>query len=229
MVSKYNLLDPYMQPTCDIIEICEDFTSTTDLWWKRGELISRCIRNRLMWTSAWFCTRTKWNEYYGAMSAWGIPETEAVTHTTYPYYPSWRPLREEHYRRRKSAFLTYLNAPMKSTDICQVRAGEDSPTASRQRGEGALKGFFAAKSISPRCWVSYSETEARICSTESRRAVVPLPPNAKLLGVTQLRHDGKETDCESDLDRKQNAIELFLEDCGGDVLYYRIKYQLSQA
>ncbi|MCK5608900.1 hypothetical protein KAR91_43910, partial [Candidatus Pacearchaeota archaeon] len=58
MVSKCNALDSYMQPTYDIAETCEDWTHNTQYWYRRGQLLTRIIRNRLMWTCAWFCTRT---------------------------------------------------------------------------------------------------------------------------------------------------------------------------
>jgi hypothetical protein len=226
MVSKYNALDPYMQPTFDITEICEDFTPTTDFWWRRGQLITRLLRNRLMWTSAWFVTRTKANEYFTSMSAWGIPETMAVTHTTHPYYPQWRPLHELHYRRRKSGIQVYLNAPQESTDVCHVKVSADTFDVYRKKSAGPLDGWYAALALSRRCWVTYSEQEARVGSTESYTTWVPLPPSATLQQVTRVLHNGSEEPCEHEADPLENRVQLYVEDCGGDAMYYRIKYTL---
>jgi hypothetical protein len=229
MVSKYNALDPYMQPTFDILEICEDFTATTDFWWRRGTLVTRLLRNRLMWTSAWFVTRTKWNEYFTSISAWGIPETMAVTHTTHPYYPQWRPLHELHFHRRASGIQVYLNSPQDSSDVPHVAATPERFEAYRKKTTGPLKGWYGALALSRRCWVSYSETEARVGSTESRLAVVPLPPNAQVKSVTRVLHSRREEPCEYTSDESNNGVHLYIEDCGGEVLYYRISYSLVKS
>jgi hypothetical protein len=228
MVSKYNAIDPFMQPTFDIIEICEDFTSTTDFWWRRGTLVTRLLRNRLMWTSAWFVTRTKWNEYYTSIISWGIPETMAVTHTTHPYYPQWRPLHDVHYNRRKMGIQVYLNSPQQSSDVCHALATPERFEAYRKKTEGPLAGWYGALSLSRRCLASYSEHEARVGSTQSQLAWVPLPPKAKLDKVTRVLHDGREEPYEHETDSSGNRVRLYVEDAGNsDTLYYRITYQLA--
>jgi hypothetical protein len=231
MVSKYNALDPFMQPTFDIIEICEDFTATTDFWWRRGTLVTRLLRNRLMWTSAWFVTRTKWNEYYTSISAWSIPETMAVTHTTHPYYPQWRPLHDVHYNRRRSGIQVYLNAPQQSSDVSHVLVTPDRFEAYRKKTEGPLAGWYGALALSRRCWVTYSDHEARVGATQAQIRWVPLPPRAKLGKVTCVARDGRETPCERESDPAGNRVRLYVQDAGGDdsdVLYYRITYDLTR-
>ncbi len=226
MVTKVSAVDCYMQPTYDMLEMCEDWTHNTQLWYRRGQIATRLVRNRLMWTCAWFCTRTKSDEYFMAMSAWNVPETEAVTHTTHCYYPRWIPLTEKRFRRRRSGFQVYLNSPQESSDECHVTWTYEHLNIFRRKTTGPLAGWYGALALSPRCLVTYSKTQALVGSTENRLDSVPLPPGAKLKQVTRVLHDGHEEKVDHVYDNERQSVQLYIEDCGEEVLHYRIKYIL---
>ncbi len=228
LVTKCTALDCYMQPTYDILEMCEDWTHNTQFWYRRGQIATRLVRNRLMWTAAWFCTRTKGDEYYMAMSAWNVPETEAVTHTTHCYFPSWIPLTEKRFRRRKSGFHVYLNARQEASDECRVTWDYEHLEIYRRKTVGPLAGWYGALALSPKCFVTYSETQALVGSSENRLDWVPLPPNAELEQVTRVLHEGCEEEVEYVFDNERRSVQLYIEDCGGAVFYYRIKYELGR-
>ncbi|MFC1452068.1 hypothetical protein ACFLSJ_01835 [Verrucomicrobiota bacterium] len=223
-VAKVSALDCYMQPTYDILHLCEDWTHDTQNWYRRARLATRLVGNRLFWTCSWFCTRTKGDEYYSAMLAWSIPETESVRHAVHCYYPRWLPLGEKRFRRRKAGVHAYLHSPPEASDECRVNWAFERLEISRRKTSGPLAGWYGALALSPRCFVTYSETEARIASAENRLDRVPLPPGAKLEAVTRVLHDGGEEACEYTLDREKNAVELFIQDCGGETFYYSIAY-----
>ena len=100
--------------------------------------------------------------------------------------------------------------------------------AYRKYTEGQLSGFYASMTLSRQCYVTYSASEARIGSTENRMVNVLLPPGAQVVAVEAVHHDGRpeqhsyELVCRDD----QDFVRTHVTDCGGQVVYYRIRYRL---
>ncbi len=227
MVTKVAALDCYMQPTYDAMQVSEDWTPTMEHWYRRSQLASILLKNTLFWIDAWFCTRTKWNEYFMSMMACTIPETVAVDYATHPYYPSWRKLQEKHHRRRKAGIHLYLNSlPSPSDDSRVIWKNGQLQKIYRLKTNGPLTGWYGALTLSPKCVVSYNEHQAMVVSSENRFDWVPLPPNAKLLSIKRVFHNGKVEDYEHLYDKNQHRVKLYIEDSGGKVFCYRIKYNL---
>ena len=227
MVTKIACADCYMQPTFDAMQMSEDWTSTMDPWYRRAQIATRLHANALLYTDPWFVTRTKWSEYYLSFLTVNVPECQAATHTTHCYFPSWRPLAEKHYHRRKAGYQIYVNARQDPSDTMRLTWQGGDLEAYRLRTTGKLAGFYAALAIGRKGIVSYNETQALVACAETRTDWVPLPPNATLEGVTRVCHDGTEAPYEHVFDEEQNRVQLYIEDCGGDVLYYRITYRLG--
>lgn len=226
MVTKIGALDCYMQPTYDAMQISEDWTPTMEHWYRRTQLATQIVKNTLIWIDAWFCTRTKWNEYFMSMMVCTIPETVAVDYATHPYYPSWRKLEERHYRRRRAGIHAYLNSPAEPADVLRLEETNGRYKMYRLKTSGALAGWYGALSLSPKCIVSYSECQAIVVSSESRLDWVSLPPNAELTTVKRVSADVEE-DYDYVYDDNQHRIQLYIEDSGKEGFSYRITYELA--
>lgn len=119
----------------------------------------------------WACT---------SRSTGNIPEYGGLDKVIHPYTTHWRDLPEKDRRRRTAGIQVYLNAPMNRTDVCRVTWEHGRmKEVWRRRSQGRLKGFYAALAISPRCFVTYSERCARIGSSESHHACIPIPPGSR--------------------------------------------------
>jgi hypothetical protein len=226
-VTKIAAADCYMQPTYDAMQICEDWTHNMQFWYRRGQVATRLLRNTIMGTDAWFLTRTKADEFFMAMLVWNWPDIEAVTHATHCYYPKWIPLTEKRFRRRKAGIHVYLNSPLESSDESRVTWNFENLEIYRKKTTGPLAGWYGALALSPKCFVTYNETQALVGSTENRLDWIPLPPNARMGKVTRLLHNGCEEEYEYVFDEKSHKVRLYIEDCGREVFYYRIMYGLS--
>lgn len=175
-------------------------------------------------------TITKSSEYYAAMAAWcciGVPD---VGHAMHPY-TCFLPLRPKDCRRRRAAARVPENAPINATDAVFVRppAGPgEEPTVWLRRTSGPLKGWFAALTLSRRAFITYSEAEARVTSTQNRRACFPLPPGARVRDVEAVPHEGKPRPWPAELaDRPDGPwVEMRVRDSGGRHIYYRVRYSL---
>ncbi|MFH0919119.1 MAG: hypothetical protein V1913_02050 [Fibrobacterota bacterium] len=227
LVTKLAVVDCYMQPTCDAMQMSEDWTNTMEPWYRRAQVATRLMRNSLLYTDPWFVTRTKWSEFYLGFLVVNIPECQAATHTTHCYYPSWRPLAEKHYHRRRAGYLIYLHARPDPSDDMRLTWRDGRMSAFRLRTAGPLAGFYAALALGPKGIVGYNATEALAAAAEARTDWIPLPSNARLLGVTRVCHDGRETPYEHVCDNARNRVRIHIEDCGGEVLYYRVRYELA--
>lgn len=218
----------YLQPYVDQIEMMEHWMSGTTEWYTRGQIITRATRDVLFGTDPYFLTQTKGQEYWMAMMVWNIPEYGGLEKAIHPYM-HWRVLPEKDQRRRTAGIQVYLNAPMQRTDICRV-TWEDGRMKEvwRRRSNGPLKGFYAALALSPRCFVTYSERRARIGSSESRYAHIPLPPGAKVKEVVQVLHEGGESSLafEQRGSPEHPAVWVKVADCGYETLYTEIRYGL---
>jgi len=226
-VSKVSFADPYMQPYADVNLLCEEWNGSTDTWYRRGRIVSRTIRDMLYITDPYFLTITKSYEYYMSMLAWCICETPDVSHAVHPYL-YFRKLRPKEYKRRLSGVKVQENAPLCVTDRIHVDPPEyegEEPEIWRRRTSGPLTGFYAALALSKRTVVTYSETEARIGTTETRRISFPLPPGARVKAVEKVSHAGKITRCRSHVE--DGYVCMKVEDCAGNALYYRVRYQLK--
>ena len=227
LVSKVTALDCYMQPTYDMMHVCEDWTHDMQFWYRRMQVATRVLKNIRSYVDAWFLTRTKWNEYYMSLMAIAAPKTMAVEHTTHCYYPSWQPLEQKHFHRRKTGIHVHLNAPPEPADECRLNWDFEHLEVWRRKLDGPLAGWYGALALSPKCFVTYNETQALIGSSENRLDWVPLPPNAELEGVTRVLHEGGEEEVEYVFDPERRSVQLYIEDCGGAVFHYRIKYALG--
>ena len=226
MVTKVAALDCTMQPTFDAMQISEDWTHSMEHWYRRSRLAARVLRNTLIWVDPWFVTRSKGDEYHMGMLAWTLPETQWLEHAPHCYYPRWCLVDEKRLRRRKAGFHAYLNARPEPADVSQIDWSVDEVHICRRKTSGPLAGFYGGLALSPRCFVTYNESEARIASSEARLDWIPLPPGATLRSVTRLCHDGREEPCEHVPDQANNRLQIAIEDCGGEVLNYRIRYEL---
>ena len=226
MVTKIAVIDCYMQPTYDAMQMSEDWTPTMEPWYRRAQLATRLVRNKLLYADPFFVTRTKWSEYYLGFIVVSNPECQGATHTSHIRFPRWMPLEEKHYHRRKTGYHVYLNARPIPSDVTRLTWTPDTYQAYRRRTEGPLAGWYAALSLGRKTLVTYSETQALVGSAETRTDWVPLPPNAELEKVTRVLHDGTEEEYDYIFDEDDHRIQLYIEDSGKDVLYYRITYAL---
>jgi len=155
-----------------------------------------------------------------------LPECQGATHTTHTRYPRWMPLQEKHFHRRKSGYHVYLNARPDPSDEARLTWTGERYEAYRMRTAGPLAGWYGALALGRKTAVSYNETQALVCSAETLTAWVPLPPKAKLKNVTRLLHDGTEEEYEHIVDKAGKKVKLYIEDCGGEVFLYRLRYTL---
>jgi hypothetical protein len=100
--------------------------------------------------------------------------------------------------------------------------------ACRKYTQGPLAGFYAARTFGRRCFATYSETQALVASTLEQVVDVPLPPGAEITGVEAVRHDGGTVvwPFQAVSDGRGERVRLEVQDSGGEVLYYRIRYHL---
>lgn len=227
-VWKVSIADPYMQPWADVDNLCEEWNGYTDNWYRRGRIATRTVPDMMFHTDAWFVTLTKGYEYYMGLSSWIIPETESVRHTIHPYM-HYRELQDKDFKRRKSGFHTYLNAPVRRGDVSFVDWTPDRDAVQwRKHGSGKLAGFYAGLAIGKRTLVTFSETEARIATSVSRTVEFPLPPGARVERVEMVPHDGDAVPREHEMVRTSEGvgIRMHIEDCGEAALFYRVAYKV---
>ena len=231
-VSKASMLDPCMQPYADLDLLCEDHTPWTDRWYQRGDMATRLLHDMIFTTDPWQVSITKASEYYMGMAAWCTNEVPDVDHAVHPYGVFF-PLKPRDYRRRLAGVKVQANAPLNRTDRIRVerptRAG-DEPTIWRKRTQGPLAGWYAALAVSKRAFVTYSATEARVATTETRRVRLPLPPGARVTAVELVPHKGQIRPVRAAFDRQPGGtwVDMKIADCGGTPLYYRIRYKLGR-
>jgi len=226
LVRRQSALAPYMEPYYDEAQLCEEWNGATAAWWKRGQIAVKLIKNNIAGFDPWFVTLTKGCEYYMGMAVCFVPATEASTHAIHPYL-SYRELQEKDYRRRKAGMLTYMNAPMKTSDIKHIELSPEGKfiSAWRKRAEGPLAGFYASLALSPRGLVTYNENCALVAASESRTAEIPLPPGAELESVERILHNGKAVPIEF-AKAGTKTIRIHVADAAGDTLYTKISYKL---
>ena len=221
--------DPYMQPYCDQANMCEEWNGQTRAWFKRAHIATRVLRNCTFHTDAWFVTLTKLTEYYFGLTSLCPPEIASVRHAIHPYV-TYRELRKKDYRRIRAGLHTYLNAKSHRNDICHVDYREpDDLKIWRKRSEGPLAGWYAAIALHKRAFVTYSETEARVTASHERRVTVPLPPKCNVIQVEAVHHNGQVYPYEVKTVQfnDEPALNFWIFDSGGDVMFIRIKYELA--
>jgi len=226
LVRRQSAMAPYMEPYYDEAQLCEEWNGSTDAWWRRARIATRLIRHNIVGFDPWFVTLTKGYEYYQGLAAVCVPATEASSHAIHPYVYH-RPLKEKDYRRRKAGMQAYMNAPQSISDDKHVELTSEGAfvTAWRKYTEGPLTGFYAALAISPRGLVTFSPTQALISAAESRTADIPLPPNARLVSVDRVQHDGGVQEHAHEL-IDGPAVRLHVEDAAGPTMHVRIRYEL---
>lgn len=226
-VSKAGLGASYMQPYADVALLAEEWNGWTDTWYKRGRLATRMQKNMLYIMDPFFLTITKSYEYYMAMAVWIMMEDPIVKHAIHPYQ-YFRELADKDFRRRRAGVQTQLNAPLNITDECRVEPVENGVRLWRKRTQGPLAGWYASMAFGKRCFATYSETEARIATSETRTIDLPLPPGAKLRSVEMVPHEGgpEKWDYEEVMTTEGPGVHIYVEDCGQNALYYRLKYAL---
>ena len=253
LVSKASLGDCYMQPYADANLLCEDHVYDTRHWYERSDIATRLQRDMLFLTDPYHLSITKQMEYYTAMLVFCVPEVPDVEHAFHPY-TCYLPMRPRDFLRRRAGIRVQENAPLNITDIVHVRRPknfEDPPEIWRQRSEGPLAGWYAALAISKQAAVTYSEREARVTASETRRVRFPLPPGAAVKGVEMVPHKGKiQPHTAEFLDRDgETWVDMKIEDSGGEAFpdwtpmtpppalgdtdsgdgcpaYYRVRYRL---
>ena len=230
-VSKVAFAAPYMQPYADVNLLSEEWNGWTRTWYQRGRIATRTLRDVAFITDPYFLTITKSYEYYMSMLVWNILETPDVKHAIHPYL-YFRELRDKDVKRRLAGCKVQENAPLNVTDLCRAEPPEhesEEPVIWRKRTHGPLAGWYAALALSKRAFVTYSETEARIGTSETRYVYVPLPPGAAMVAVEMVAHDGAVQPWPAtDIGTPEAPLfELKAEDCAGAALYYRIRYWLG--
>jgi len=229
LVRRQSPGDPYMQPYYDIANMCEEWNGHTRAWYRRAHIGTRVLQDCLLHVDAWWVTLTKLTEYYFALAVICPPEIESVEHAIHPYCYH-RDMREKDYHRIRGGVQTYLNAPCHRSDQCRLNYREPNDLEVwRKRTQGPLAGWYAAIALHKRAFVTYSQTEARICASQERRVTVPLPPGAKLKLVQAKPHDGQPFDYKYELTQQlgQPAIRLWVPDSGGQVMYISVHYDLE--
>ena len=229
-VSKVAYAEPYMQPFADVNLLSEEWNGWTDSWYIRSRIVTRTIRGCAYITDPFFLTITKGYEYYMAMLVWCICETPEVEHAVHPY-TYFRELAPKDFKRRRAGCTVQANAPLNVTDLIRVDPPTEvdgDPTVWRRRTHGRLAGFYAALALAKRAFVTYGEKEARIGTSETRYVRFPLPPGAKVGAVEMVGHNGKTRPWKADpIDTPDGpGLEMYVEDCGADALYYRVRYSL---
>ena len=232
-VSKVAFAEPYMQPFADVDLLCEEWNGWTDTWYRRGRIATRLVRDTIFMTDPYYLTISKSYEYYMAMLAWNSCEVPDVRHAIHPY-GHYRKLRPKDFKRRLAGIKVQENAPVRITDRISVEppaAGGDSPRISRLRTEGRRAGQCASVALSKRTFVTYSETEARIGTSETRHIDIALPPGVKVVAVERVPHDGKPSPWPHELMRDGDVtrVGMKVKDCAGPALYYRIRYRRNEA
>jgi len=229
-VSKVGFAEPCIQPYADVNMLCEDHTPWTDTWYERGEIATRLLRDTIYLTDPWQNSVTKAQEYYTIMAAWCTNEVPDVAHMVHPY-GIFFPMIDRDYNRRCAGVHTQANAPLHRTDeICVRRpvSKHATPKVWRKRTRGPLKGWYAALALGRRTFVTYSEGEARIATTEDRTVRVPMPPGAAVRGVAMVPHQGRVAKHPATISSTDDGeqVTLRVQDCGKKAKYYRIKYRL---
>jgi hypothetical protein len=231
MVSKVGFADPYMQPWADMDYLSEEWSYNTDNWNRRARIATRTIRGCLFLVDPFVATLSKITETFTSFLVYSAPATTMVKHALHPQM-FYRDLRQIDYRRRKSGFNVYMNAPVQTSDICSVDWNECGREAeiSRKYTKGTLAGWYAARSFGRKCFVTYSEDEARIASCTDRNISVEIPPGHTAGRVTVIDHDGTEKDQAHRIRIKSGRIfiETYVTDCGKDAMYFRIKYSRNE-
>ena len=230
-VSKIAFAEPYMQPYADVDLLCEEWNGWTDTWYRRGRIATRLIGDTIFMTDPYFLTITKSYEYYMAMLAWISCEVPDVRHAVHPYC-YFRELRPKDFKRRLAGIKVQENAPVRITDRISVEppfAEGEEPEITRRRTEGKLAGCCAAMALSKRTFVTFSETEARIATSETRMVDVCLPPGAQVQAVEMVPHKGKARKWSHEVigDPDTTWVSMKVEDCAGRALYYRVRYRLT--
>ena len=228
-VSKVGFAEPCMQPYADVNMMCEDHTPWTDTWYERGEIATRLLRDTIYLTDPWQNSVTKAAEYYTIMAAWCTNEVPDVDHMVHPYGVFF-PMQERDHNRRRAGVHAQANAPLNATDeICVRRPAHkhETPQVWRKRTRGALKGWYAALALGRRTFVTYSEKEARVATTETRTVRVPLPPNTTVGSVHMVPHRGRRRAWPAKVE--DGHVVMKVNDCGGAALYYRIGYRHAQS
>ena len=219
----------YLQPFIDQIQLIEHWRSDTDDYYKRGQVLTHTTHHMLIDTDPFYCSQTKGQEFFTGMATWNIPDFGGFTMAMHPY-GRYRDLPVKDQRRRIASVQVYMNAPQKRTDTCRVTWDRDRPSAQwRKRADGPLAGWYASLAITPRCFVTYSDSCAMIGASESRTVRIPLPPNATASSVSRVLHAGGQVDhpfelCDTD---DGPGVRLKALDCGGETLYTEIRYDLG--
>ena len=225
LVKSQSAADCYMQPYTDRLNAPEHWRSRTDIWYKRGRIVTRTHPTHVLHSScAWTMTRYKYNEYYIGILAWQVPELDAVTHTMYLRGLDFKELREKDFRRRRAGIQCYLNAPANLTHRAHVDWHDfNHVTAWRKYTEGPLAGFYASLALSPRCLVTYSATRAVAAASESRLITMPLPPDVRVSAVEAVPHEGDPRPHEYGV-TDDGRLRMHVADAAGDIMLYRISY-----
>ena len=125
-----------------------------------------------------------------------------------------------------------MNAPCNRSDECHVDCRQGRPLEIwRKRTRGPLAGWYASIALHKRAFVTYSETEARICASQQRRVTAPIPPGATIQSVQAVPHgDNEPFDYEHETVPHDggHAIRLWVPDSGGEIMYISVKYGLDR-
>ena len=227
LVRRNSIAAPYMQPYCDITNMCEEWNGNTRAWYRRARIATHTLRNVMHQIDGWFVTLTKLTEYYFGLAAFTIPEIYSVRHAIHPYV-YYREMRDKDYRRIRAGIQTYLNAPVRKGQRSKLDFHDiERPEIWRRHCDGPLAGWYAAIGLDKRCFVTYSDTEARVAASKEIRVTIPLPPGTKVEAVEGIPHEGEPQPCawETTANDGEAAIRLWVPDAAGAVMYIRIRYR----
>ena len=239
---RFITVDSSAQPYVDRAYINEDWTPTCDNWWRMARIVTRTLPGTLLDVCPWFVSMTKAKDFWMVAPAFGVACNYALSCFVGMGRAAhrFRPTREKDRRRWAASWQAYVNAPMTADQRrrlnyrpgLDIREGEVD--AWRKYVSGPLAGFYAARTFGRRCYATFSTSEARLVSTEDRWVNLPLPAGAGGLEVQEVRHDGTERDwpyekCEipeQPGEAASKGVRLLAKDCGGEGLYYRVRYTL---
>lgn len=224
---RFLTVEAYLQPFVDRVYINEDWSTGCENWYKMARVVTRLYSDTLMDVTPWFLGMTKAREFYMVMPAFGIPGTLALSFFIHPRAYLY-PTRPRDHRRWACSWQVYVNAPMTVDQERRLLFDGQNVLAYRKHTCGPLAGFYAARSLSRQSYVTYSQQEARVGSTESRMVNVPMPPGAEVLQVEAIRHDGSRSahPYEQAQGDEGRCVRMHVTDSGDDVMYYRIEYHL---
>jgi hypothetical protein len=229
-----SFMNPLFQEWQDIIRLSDDVSNSRDTYWQRAWAAAlngvRAIDGDDWWAmdsyfvpltlakAAWGIPQIYALEYRGAQGSAGpISGVEGIASGGYPVAIS-----QGDYRRVSSILNVYLHAPADNTQTPFV--DPELRLAYRTYGDGPLKGFYAARTLSfGHALATYTSREAWVTSNVDGDVAVPLPAGYAVTDVLAVDFDGQEKSVRFHEDAK--AVQFAVRDSARGTNRYVVKYR----